>query len=93
MTPYLIFLLLIYIFYDIPKEDLFKKDNLITYCVVLFMFLSQNILFFIYPNLINEYRKIYVYFISEREISLEHFYLDYIVEDLCSIHNIHHFEY
>ncbi|MFX1384038.1 MAG: hypothetical protein ACFFBP_16495 [Promethearchaeota archaeon] len=55
MAPYFIYLLLIYMFHDIKFKDLLKKENIKIYSIVVFMFIFQNILFLIYPNLIFEF--------------------------------------
>jgi len=85
MAPYLIFFLLIYIFHEIRYDELFKKDNLKLYSIVFLMFLIQNIFFLIYPKLINGYRKAFIYFLQTREMELDHFYLDYLVDNLISL--------
>jgi len=53
--PPSIFILLIYIFHDIPIRDLFRLDSIKKYSIVIFMFLIQNFLFFIYPSLIFDF--------------------------------------
>jgi hypothetical protein len=50
MAPYFIFFLLIYIFQDIPSKEFFKKENVEKYFIIIFIFLTQNILFIIYPS-------------------------------------------
>ena len=55
MSPYFIFFLLIYIFQDIPKNELFKIENVKKYSIAISMFLIQNILFIIFPQLLFEF--------------------------------------
>ena len=50
--PPFIFFLLIYLFQDIHISDIFKKYNIKKYGILIFMFLSQNFLIFIFPNYI-----------------------------------------
>ncbi|MFX0141623.1 MAG: hypothetical protein ACFFDN_48750 [Candidatus Hodarchaeota archaeon] len=77
MAPYFIFLLLIFIFHDIPRGELLEKENLKTYGLVTLIFLAQNFLFFIYPGLIFDY-----FLISQRfqidQFLLTHYYLIFI---------------
>ena len=53
MVPHLIFLLLIYLFYEVEIKDIFKKENVQNYLLIIIIFILQNILLFIYPNLIS----------------------------------------
>jgi hypothetical protein len=53
IAPYFLFLLLIYLFHDIYWKDFFNIQNIKKYGIVIIMFLIQNILFIIYPSLIN----------------------------------------
>ncbi|TFG25707.1 MAG: hypothetical protein EU529_00405 [Promethearchaeota archaeon] len=62
MIPYFIFLLLIFIFHDITLGELLKKENLETYGLVAIILLAQNFLFFIYPELIFDYYKVFRFF-------------------------------
>ena len=55
MAPYFIFLLLIYIFHNISFSELFKKENLKKYSIVIIMFVIQNFLFIIFPSLIFDF--------------------------------------
>ena len=48
--PLLIFYLLIYIFQDIKFINIFQKDNIKKYVIVILMFIGQNFLFFIFPS-------------------------------------------
>ncbi|MFX0139711.1 MAG: hypothetical protein ACFFDN_39090 [Candidatus Hodarchaeota archaeon] len=52
MAPYFLFLLLIYIFHNIPQDEIFKKDNIKRYFTVILLFIAQNFLFIMYPRLI-----------------------------------------
>lgn len=67
-APYFLFLLLIYIFYNIKIKDLIEKKNLIKYLMVISLFLGLNFLFLIYPSLFfkflnhaNIYRNYFVF--------------------------------
>ena len=55
MTPYFIFFLLIVIFHDIRYNEIFKKENVKIYIIVVLMFVIQNFLFILYPSLIFEF--------------------------------------
>ncbi|TFG25712.1 MAG: hypothetical protein EU529_00430 [Promethearchaeota archaeon] len=77
MIPYFLFLLLIFIFHDIPFGKLFEKENLKTYGLVLLIFLAQNFLFFIYPGLIFDFFLISQYF-HNLQFFLPHYYLIFI---------------
>ncbi|TFG25715.1 MAG: hypothetical protein EU529_00445 [Promethearchaeota archaeon] len=77
MDPYFIFLLLIFIFHDIPFGKLFKKENLKTYGIVTLIFLGQNFLFIIYPGLIFDYFKIFRDY-QGLQFSLALYYLAFI---------------
>ncbi|MFX1277590.1 MAG: hypothetical protein ACFFBP_23295 [Promethearchaeota archaeon] len=57
LAPYFIFTLFIYIFNDIKFQDLIEKENLKKYCILIVLFLLENFLFLIYPNLIFEFLK------------------------------------
>lgn len=52
IMPFLIFLVIIYVFHDIQVKDLFRKYNLKKYLIFIILFLIQNIFFIIFPNLI-----------------------------------------
>jgi len=49
MSPYFVFLLIIYIFQEIQVKDLFKKENLEIYFIVVIWFVIQNFTFILYP--------------------------------------------
>ena len=55
VAPNFLFLLLIIIFLDIPRNELFKKENLKKYSIVFLVFIIQNFLFIIFPNLIFDF--------------------------------------
>jgi len=48
-APYFIFLLIIYMFQNIPRNEFFKQENVKKYVIVVMMFIIQNFLFIIYP--------------------------------------------
>ena len=52
ITPNLIFLFVIYLFHEIRIDTLFKRINIAKYLIVISIFLIENFLFFIYPELI-----------------------------------------
>jgi len=49
MSPYFVFLLFIYVFQEIQLEDLFKKENVEKYFIVILWFIIQNFTFILYP--------------------------------------------
>ncbi|MFX1446005.1 MAG: hypothetical protein ACFFHV_21520, partial [Promethearchaeota archaeon] len=53
--PYLLFYFLIYLFQDIPYNQLFNKENLKKYIIIIVSFTAQNFLFILYPSLIRDY--------------------------------------
>ncbi|TFG25708.1 MAG: hypothetical protein EU529_00410 [Promethearchaeota archaeon] len=89
MAPYFIFLLLIFMFHDIPFGELFKKENLKTYGLVAVIFLSQNFLFFIYPGLILDYFEV-LKFYQILQFRLVHYYL-IIINEIFIIPNMTQF--
>ncbi|MFX1383362.1 MAG: hypothetical protein ACFFBP_13045 [Promethearchaeota archaeon] len=86
MVPYFMILLLIYIFHDIHKEELFAKLNLKKYGIVIVMILAQNFLFFLHPILIFDFLRIWRRY-QERQFELKHFYLLFI-NDVFSISDV-----
>ena len=50
LAPFFIFLLLIYIFHDIHIKELFDKENIRKYLIVILMFCAQNFVFIINPS-------------------------------------------
>ncbi|MFX0072168.1 MAG: hypothetical protein ACFFAO_13860, partial [Candidatus Hermodarchaeota archaeon] len=52
IAPYFFYLLLIYVFQDISRNEILKKKNIQTYCLVAGLFVAQNFLFILYPELI-----------------------------------------
>jgi len=57
MSPYFIFLLFIFLFQEIKLKELFKKDNLKIYFIIIIWFIIQNITFILYPSQIFEFFK------------------------------------
>ncbi|MHA1282281.1 MAG: hypothetical protein ACTSQP_07200 [Promethearchaeota archaeon] len=55
IMPYLIFFAIIYILNDIEIKDIFKISNLKRYLLFILIFLLQNFIFLIYPNLIFDF--------------------------------------
>ena len=49
MSPYFVFLLFIYVFQEIQLKDLFKKENVEIYFIVVLWFVIQNFTFILYP--------------------------------------------
>jgi len=86
MVPYLLFLLLIYLFHDISKVELTEKKNLKKYGIISLWFLTQNFLLLLNPILISDFLKISMGF-QQRQYELRHFYLIFI-QDLFSIPNV-----
>ena len=54
MSPYFVFLLFIYVFKEIQLKDLFKKENVEIYLIVVLWFVIQNFIFILYPSQIFE---------------------------------------
>ncbi len=57
IAPYFVFFLIIYIFHGINYRDLFKKNNIKNYFIIIAWFLIQNFLFIFYPFFILEFLK------------------------------------
>jgi len=55
LAPYFIFTLFIYVFNDISFQNMIKKENFKKYCLVFVLFVIENFLFLIYPNLIFDF--------------------------------------
>lgn len=55
LVPLFIFFLLIYLFRDIHKKDVFKRGNVRKYGLIILIFIAQNFLFLIYPFLILDF--------------------------------------
>ena len=55
LAPHLIFLFFIFLFNDINIRDIFKKNNIQIYLLIIAIFLIQNILFIIFPSLIFDF--------------------------------------
>jgi len=49
MSPYFVFLLFIYVFQEIQLKDLFKKENIEIYFIIILWFVIQNFTFILYP--------------------------------------------
>ncbi|MFX1392812.1 MAG: hypothetical protein ACFFAH_04475 [Promethearchaeota archaeon] len=82
MFPYFLFFFLIYVFQDIPKNQIFDKRNLKNYCIIIVSFIIQNFLFVLYPNLIFDYYKIVQSDMNRVDLGLNHFYLEFF-NDYC----------
>ncbi|TFG25529.1 MAG: hypothetical protein EU529_00525 [Promethearchaeota archaeon] len=54
ISPYFVFLLFIYVFQEIQLKDLFKKENVEIYFIVVLWFVIQNFTFILYPSQIFE---------------------------------------
>ncbi|MFX0138674.1 MAG: hypothetical protein ACFFDN_33840, partial [Candidatus Hodarchaeota archaeon] len=78
MIPYFLFLLLIFIFHDIPFGELFEKENLKTYGLVALIFLCQNFLLIIYPRLIFDYYFIVFRYFQSVQLKSLCYYLVFI---------------
>lgn len=57
--PFLIFIFLIYIFQNINYNEVFKKENIQKYGIVIIWFFIQNIAFIFYPSLIFDFLNLY----------------------------------
>ncbi len=55
ISPFLIFIVLIYIFSEINIKDMFKQQNLYNYIILISLFFLLNILFIIFPQLILDF--------------------------------------
>jgi hypothetical protein len=55
IAPYLFFLVLIYVLHDINYKEILKKENLRKILMFVSIFLVQNFLFLVYPNLIFDF--------------------------------------
>ena len=88
--PFFILLLLVYIFQEIPFNELFKKENLKEYVIVIFVFALENFLFFIYPSLIFEFFGLYQKHNKRewKDSQLPNFYLAWINLDDYSLYFI-----
>ena len=59
MSPFFIFLLFIYIFFDIRLKEMFNRRNIEKYLIIIVWFTIQNITFFLYPSQIFQVLKGY----------------------------------
>jgi len=81
IAPQFIFYLIIYMFQDIPRNELFNRENIKKYGLLAIMSVVQNFLFIIYPSLIEKFLKGYGY-VSRRKQKLKVIYLrDWINTD------------
>ncbi|MFX0132327.1 MAG: hypothetical protein ACFFDN_01645 [Candidatus Hodarchaeota archaeon] len=65
IAPYLLLIIVVYIFHDIKLNELFSKFNLKKYGICVGMFFIQNFLLILYPNLIIDF------LLSESTVQLE----------------------
>ena len=91
LAQYFIFLLIIYLFHDISKNDLFKWENIKKYITIIISFLLQNLLFLIYPRLIFDFYEIYLKEQRRNDVKLKHFYLEYIDDYVITLPSIYKF--
>lgn len=68
MVPQLIFLFIVYLFHDIRFSNFFKRDNILRLLFVISIFVIENFLFFIYPELISDFSKGFTGNIDEKSI-------------------------
>ncbi|MFX1322458.1 MAG: hypothetical protein ACFFAQ_12535 [Promethearchaeota archaeon] len=68
MVPQLIFLFIIYLFHEIKISNLFNRDNILKYLIVISIFLIENLLFLIYPELIFDFLKGFTFNLDENSI-------------------------
>jgi len=87
MAPYFIFLLLIYLFHDIPKKVLIKTINIKKYCIIIASFIAQNFLFVLYPRLIFEFYAMYLRELKRVDSKLKHFYVEYLIDNFIFLSN------
>ncbi len=73
ISPYFIFLLLMYLFQDIPFNELFNTRSIKKYFIVILWFILQNFLFILYPSLIFDFLSLF--FVSSNEGFISLFYL------------------
>ncbi len=55
LAPYFIFIIFIYLFYDISLKELFKRKSAKLYFIIISLFFSFNILFIIFPTLVIDF--------------------------------------
>lgn len=68
MAPQLIFLFIIYLFYEVRLSNFFSRDNILRYLIVVTIFLIENLLFLIYPELIIDFWKGFTFNLDEKSI-------------------------
>jgi len=84
-SPFLVFLLIIYIFQERPIKKMFQKENIKHILLVIVIFLLQNFLFIIYPNLVLDFlikgssfeQRLYLLYTKEF-LAVEPEYISYI---------------
>ena len=81
LAQYFTFLLLIYLFHNISKKELFKFENIKKYITIFVSFIAQNILFVIYPILIYDFMEIYDKEQRRNGLKLKLFYLEYFYDN------------
>ena len=74
IAPQFIFYLLIYMFQDIPLNEIFKNENIKKYSLAVVFFVIQNFFFIIYPNQIFEFFKGF-YYVSRKKKKMKLLYL------------------
>jgi len=67
VAPHFIFYLIIYIFQNIPRNELFHKENIKKYCLVFLIGVAQNFLFILYPSLLLDFIEGYGYVNKKRQ--------------------------
>jgi hypothetical protein len=55
LAPYFIFIIFIYLFYDIRLKELFKSESAKIYFIIIILFFSFNILFIVFPTLVIDF--------------------------------------
>ena len=81
IAPYYIFIYITIIIHDIGKTNLLKKQSIYHYLVILIIFLLQNFILLLYPNLIIEYLTRGITFADIHNIAyLDDLILEYNIE-------------
>jgi len=68
MVPQLIFLFIIYLFHEIRFSNFFNRDNIFRYLIVVSIFLIENLLFLVHPELISDFLKGFTRNFDEKSI-------------------------
>ncbi len=75
IIPSLVFIIFIYLFYNIDYRKIFEKEQLKKYGIFIGCFIIQNIVFIIFPNLIfgflNGFNNVFIYTSEYTSISYE----------------------